>query len=321
MHFYNRKLFFCIIFFIRDTFIYKQSLNAKAMKTIIAIVFSAVIASVACSASTANNTISLKTACDNKLVKLYIHGRSSHYGECMEMDITNLTNYPLNIKLETGKKLNCKNDTTYQNMMVTRELMIALNGKENKTYESFAMCTQKSHSSPDNDTYYKIGNMAEGYLLQLAQIIEKHNYQDNAAQKAVWIVIEKGDSNNLFLGTSDPEENIALKRFIALAKADKPIWDELLFCKQGKVLFYTKAEYCISGEIRWNMPKTGYASLAVFDEAGNYITDVFIKKEYEEGNRHCNFKVTSCLIKPDKKYIVKLKIEERTIEELACVGK
>jgi len=290
----------------------------KAIKLFLIIPLIAALSGTAAKA----NAVSLKIACDNKLVKLNIHGTSQSHGECMQIEVTNLTNKALNLTLETGRKFICTSDTTSQNMMVTQELLISLNGKEKKTYTAYAFCIQKAHSTPDYDSYYKIGPMAEGYLLQLARLIEKYHYQDYAAQQALWRVIDKGDSAKLYLGTANIEEANALKRFVTLAKANRPIFTEFLFPgEDDKQNFLTRTGYNISGEIRWEMENEGYASLAVYDEKGNHITDIFLKKEYEEGTQLCSFKVVSCLIEPDKKYIVRLKIEEQTIGELACVGK
>jgi len=275
----------------------------------------------ACSLTYAINTISLKTACDKKLIKLKINGTSSNYGDCMDMNITNLTNSPISVKLETGRKLICVNDTTRQNMMITKELIVNLKSKENKTYKSFAMCIQKTRSTPNKEASFKIGNLSDGYLLLIAKFIEKYNYQDNIAQKAVWAVIEKSDSNNLYSYTSNTQETEAFKRFVTFAKAGKPIWFDALFSNQEYNSINTKPEYYISGVISWEMPETGVATMKVYDETGNYITDVFVNKEYKEGIRYCDFKVVNCLIKPNQKYFVKLIIKEKTLKELACLSK
>jgi len=270
--------------------------------------------------------ISVKSAYEKKLIKLEIKGAakkegetfiSGHYGKCLEINITNLTNSPLNLTLETGRKLICDNDST-QDMLVTQSLIFVLNGKSSDNQKIYAMCIAKNKISPSGKSKFKIGNMAENYLLQLALLIEKYAYQDCAGQNAIWALIAKHDSSDIWC-TDNYIERTALRRFVTYANAGNFIHESMLFNK-AVVPIIEQSECYITGEIRWEMQTKGFVTLSVYDEKENFISDIFVQKEYNGGNRYCNFKVVSCLIKPYEKYIVRLKIKNETVKELACVA-
>jgi hypothetical protein len=280
-------------------------------------------------AALADDPITVKTAVELKMIKLSAHGASpdsaapysysGHVGKCIELVYTNLTNKNLTLMLETGRKFECDSDRT-QDLMISHSHIFVLNAKQKATHTTYAFCVSPSKGSPGPKSTFKIKEMADGYLLQLVQLIERKNYQNSGGQSAIWAIINKSDSN-IVSGGSDPVQRKAMKRFVAYAKRGLTITDAMLFEDEENIPVINKTEYYITGEIKWEMAKKGIASLCVYDEQGNYLTDIFVQKEYNEGNQSCNFKVTTCLIEPDKKYLVRVKVKDQTLEELACTGK
>jgi hypothetical protein len=267
----------------------------------------------------AGNTILLKDAQTNKQVELVIHGVNNetgffpsgkHYGECLEFEVKNLTNSPLEIQVETGRKLICENDSI-QNMMMTRALVIALSPNGNVTYKAYAMCIEEHDRSPNSKSTFHLGDMAEGHLLELAKALDEHNYQSAGGQSAVWTVVERKDTSSIWALNTD--EKRFLRKYVSSLRGEIPPENET----STVILIYKETpEYSISGSIQWDMKKKGPADLIVYDEQGNYITVIFNERKFESGKQESNFKVISCLLKPDKKYLVRLKVNDLTQEEL-----
>jgi len=294
------------------------------MKTIKSILVYFLFFALPFSALYASEPILLKDACDKKMISLKIHGtkidanlpyNKRYYGECISIEVKNLTGNLLNLKLETGRKLICDYDSI-QNMMITKQLLFALNGKGTATYNAYAMCIEKNDHAPDNRSTFKIGGIADNYLIQLAQFIEKNNYQDIAGQNAVWVLTNKSDTSSIY--SSDNAEKYNLKKFVSqfnITKADNKI---VPVVEPKNTIFIERDEYNISGIIKWTMKTAGYASLFVYDEQGNPVTMIFDKRKFSEGEHFYDFKVVSCLMKKGEKYLVRVKIKDITEEELVC---
>ena len=276
--------------------------------------------------SLASDPVSLKDAFDKKFISITISGTEfdlgtplskRYYGECISMKVVNLTNNILNLKIENGRKLICDYDSI-QNMIITKQLSFALNGKETATYKTFAMCIEKENDAPDSRSTFQLGEMANGYLLQLTQLLEKNNYQDHAGQSAVWAITDHVDTIAIY--SSDNSEKSILRKFIGkfqVATAEKkivPVYDP------SRTTYIEKNEYNISGKIDWTMKSGGFASLIVYDEQGNLVSTIFDKRKFDEGDQSYDFKVVSCLIKNGKKYLVRLKIKDVTQEEIICTA-
>jgi hypothetical protein len=302
-----------------------QQKNIKAMKTIQGIIF-VLLSSLLSSASFATDPVSLKDACENKLIKVDIHGTAfdlgtpaskHYYGECISIRVENLTSNILNLKLENGRKLISDYDSI-QNMVVTHQLVFTLNGKETATYKVYGMCIEKKDYAPDGKSSFKFGDIADGYLLQLSQLLEKNNYQDHAGQSAIWAITDHIDTTAIY--SSDNLEKNVLRKFIGTyqkATAEKkiiPVYDP------EKTTYIERKEYNISGKLDWTMSSNTYASLLVYDEQGNLVSTIFEKRKFDEGDQSYDFKVVSCLIQKGKKYLVRLKIKDITQEELICIA-
>lgn len=267
----------------------------------------------------AGNTILLKDAESTKQVELIIRGISkdvgklatgTHFGKCIEFEVKNLTNSFLEIKVELGRKLICDYDSI-QNMMLTRDLIFVLNARECAKYRTYAMCIEQHDYSPNDKSTFHLGEMAETYLLELAKTLDKYNYQNSCGQSAVWTIINNSDTSSIY--SSNPEERKFLRKYVSSLRGDniKKI-DNI----PEQTIFIESKEYNISGSIEWNMKKKGPTSLIVYDEQGNYITSIFIDRKFDIGEHTYNFQLVSCLLDPDTKYLVRLKVNDLTQKEL-----
>lgn len=125
-----------------------------------------------------NPTYTLKEALKKKLVKVEIQGAdtiapgaSSHYGKCLQIQLTNLTAQKFNVQLETGQQL-LPDDSAIQTMIVTEQLLFVMGGNKKQKKYINAMCMQKNDGGPGKDVSFAMGMMSNGHLLGIAQLLE-----------------------------------------------------------------------------------------------------------------------------------------------------
>jgi len=138
-----------------------------------------------------NNTYDLKTAIDKKLVTCKFNGNleSPHYYQPLVIDITNLTNKEITIRILNGQKF-ITDTTDTQDVIITQEELIALSPKKKVVKPLFSMCIQEYKSASYEGTTFKLGEIASGNLKKLTQEIEKTKSFNTIGQYSVWAITD-----------------------------------------------------------------------------------------------------------------------------------
>ena len=251
--------------------------------------------------------IKLFQAIKNKMVKAKISGNGNgHYGKCVDVSLENLTSQTLNIDLETGQKFICAGDTA-QDLMVTQAAAMALGPYKKESKPLYAMCIRKHRNSPKLNTSFNIGGMAEGNLLELAIIIEKHSIQDMGGQAAVWVLTDSASIDNV-TGTS--KENILLlTTFLKNAiyeATHKP--DPTMF------------EYYIQGALVFELQEESTGSVIAYDKTGKQISVLCENVPFKEGVNRYDFRLVNPAVKKDNQYFVRLIINGKIIKETSLIA-
>lgn len=142
---------------------------------------------------TAQNTnpVDLKTALEKEQIEVKVIGNedSPHYYQPIILELTNLTSKPLNIALKAGQIFNAA-DPDIQDIIVTQDEMIALQGGQNLNKAVFGMCIEEFNGAPSSTDIYTLGDTAEGDLKILAERINNEKAFGIAAQQALWAVTD-----------------------------------------------------------------------------------------------------------------------------------
>ena len=232
------------------------------------------------STGTYGDTITLNQALESKMISLSITGADknentssntpSYTGSCIQMKIKNLTNKKINVYLEAGRFMQ-PDDSTVQRMIVTKEQMIALEKNATKRPKIFAMCSKMMNRAPDTSTAFSLGKKAEGKLLELAQLISKKNFQDNAAQSAIWAMTDNNDFSDIY--ADNKEEMKILRNFVREAKGikdDPAVQSNAVFDlkkeAEGTYLKYTKGN--INGSFEFELKQDLQLSMNLYNENG-----------------------------------------------------
>lgn len=159
-------------------------------------------------------TYTLAEALKKKLLTVEIQGAGGHYGKSIQLKLTNTGTVGYRLKLPAGQQFE-PDDSTIQNMMVTEEMMFVLNPKKTQTELVNAMCVQKHDGGPGKTTNFSMGNMSNGHLLGIAQLLDKHKYFGDVAQNAVWCISDGEDISTIY--SEDTVMAHVLQKFVSEA--------------------------------------------------------------------------------------------------------
>lgn len=260
----------------------------------------------------------LSEAIAKKMIKVtikggnYETGSSSYYGKCISMTIKNLTQGALNLTLENGRKLKCTYDSV-QDMLVTKSEVFALGGLSEHEYKVYAMCSQKHDRCPSTTSVFNLSEVANGYLLQLTQLIEKLNAHDRTGQSAVWVLTDGDDPNNVT--GSDTMVVRSLKGLLAKARATVKRDEKFIYDYSFPQV--TNGAFKIEGDFVWQMQYAGKVSLWIYDNSGNKLSSIFLNKYYDRGTQTFHYSVQDPEFRPGEMYWIRLMADRTKLKEVA----
>lgn len=242
------------------------------------------------------DTISVRQAIDENMVKivltkvdpalLAVHDISSYTGDCIKMHIENLTDKSIKVFLEAGRFI-YPDDTAEQRMIVTKNQMIAMYKKQKKDVTVYAMCSEIHDAAPDSSTVFEMGAKAEGDLLKLAQLISKNNWQDMAAQSAIWAITDGNDYADIYSETNKTEMT-ALRDFVKKSKGitspELPQGSDNFMLNtesDNTFLKYGKGE--VSGSFEFTIKQDLSLSMCLYNDKGDVVKKGFSDMVFKYG--------------------------------------
>jgi hypothetical protein len=251
------------------------------MKLKIYVILMAILASASAQTSWASTSINIQEALSMNLVSVEIKGttvkerkpgESGHYGECIQLTVTNKTNRQLNLTIPAGQLLN-STDTGVQIMIVTKDHSIPLANKQQLSTKVYAMCSQKKKKAPTEFSSFTVGNMAQKELKSMATFIGSKHYQTNAGQQAMWALTD-GISIAHFKDSEVKEKKELFQTYERILKEKKEIVSH-------KIHFQT------------NFKDEGIISIKIFDQYSNLKQILLPNSDVEKGLMNYTFWVNS----------------------------
>jgi hypothetical protein len=168
------------------------------------------------SALRAQQHTKLSDAIQKGLIRLNIVA-SGHGGRCASVEAQNTGTQVLDLDIDCGQKI-VNSDSSQQNLMVTQKESIHLLPNAKATRKVYAMCINAGKGSPSNKPF-RLGQLAQGALMRLAQLIEQKGWQNSNAQSAVWSITDNRSINSIGSDVSDDYEMVnTLRGFVAKEK-------------------------------------------------------------------------------------------------------
>jgi hypothetical protein len=267
----------------------------------------------------ADNSYTLAEALQKKMATVTIVGNNdavhSFYGQCIMMRIKNTSNQNLSLKLEPGRRLNCDYDSV-QDMMVTQAEIFALLPSQSKEFFVYAMCCEKSNRSPGKSSSYSLGAMANSSLAGLAKLIDDLDAQDMSGQHAVWVLTDNADPEGIV--SDNAAITKALKEFVITAlKSQSGVVREPGFIYDYSYPENNGKAFTIEGDFSWEMPYGSFVSLYLYDNNGNRMQVVFQDVAFTSGLKTYHYKITSDALQSGNLYWIRMKMNNKTLKELA----
>lgn len=245
-------------------------------------------------------TISFGEALVNKKITYTARGNSNstHYLEPIILEITNNSNEIFNINIENGDEF-FPTDTNIQNIVITEPNLIVLQPKEKQSVKLKGMCTERYNSGGNKETIYTFSPNKNEQLTKLANFISTKKYQTSAAQYAVWSLMNNYDLNSIYAADSIEENN--LKKFMASLTGKT----YAIKTKDYKYNYYAPPREKVGGNFEFNFSKSKDVQVAMFNENGILVRELYNEKKVPAGNHKINFEYDSSVY-TDAVYYFKL---------------
>lgn len=236
--------------------------------------------------NTIGTSISIEEAINQQLITYKSVNKGSHSGNCMDMEITNISKNKLVIKLESGRNLTSL-DTNKQDILVVKEALFVLNPAETIKKEVFGFCSQSHKSAPSSGEIYAIGNLQNDTIIQLTTFLSKNNYPLSAMQNAIWSLTNNRPVASIFHENRDSIES--LQAFVAQFHEKVIPWYSIQYMEADSGMVSNKAS-TIYGEFDARLDENTIVKIVIYDKY--QISQV--RKEIitsQKGNKHA-FSIT-----------------------------
>ncbi len=248
-------------------------------------------------------TLDLKAASDAGKIEFTVTGNSesTHYMMPIQIEIVNTTDQDISIRVPNGQIFHTTSEDV-QDVIITREEMIALTPKQKQTVPLYAMCIQQNNSGANDFETYTLGEMATGNLAELTKEIEKRKNFNTLGQYAVWTITD-GDHLNSISGF-DKDEAIHLKTFVAnLMGVPVPEYDpnDYLTNYEDTGLI----QRAVKSRFKFRFSEESAVTIAMFDEDNIVVRELYNNPNEPAGEHYLEFEY-DVEVYTDKAYYVRL---------------
>jgi hypothetical protein len=256
--------------------------------------------------------IDLGDAIKKGYLTLSASGTGGHSGECLKLKLENKGKKKLEVRIPVGQVFEA-GDSTLQNLMVAKEETFLVESGKSRIAKLFGFCVEAGDGSPDDGSQFRLGKMASGNLLKLAQHLSTNNlHQHPSAQFAVWAVTDE----ERLEGIGDP----GLAKFVAdLLGKPVPPYNIEYRQPQDRLLPGQPANLrdavSMNGLFYYDLPKDQKVSFGLYDGEGKLIHALFSNRMQKRGSHRFKFMFEIRNL-PKGKYFARLVSEGQMVKEL-----
>lgn len=155
------------------------------------------------------STVLIQDAVDRKMIEYRISGSwnssnqmqfldadGQYFGKCMTIKIRSKVDSTNWINITNGLMLMCE-DTTTQDMVITKTVFVKLAPRESTTVQLYAMCSEIHDAMPNSETFYSIGEMSDSNLVAITKSIDQMFMHNVVGQGAVWAYTDSATEPSL----------------------------------------------------------------------------------------------------------------------------
>jgi hypothetical protein len=198
----------------------------------------------------------------------------AYYSQCIVFEIKNLKSTSIELHEDEGRFL-MPDDSDLQRMIITSAITLALSPYQKTSVPVFAMCTEAHDAAPQSNTVFSYGKVAEGDLLALVKMLAKKNYQNDAAQDAVWCITD--DFSPYAISSNDTALRNELCRFVCGLKK--------IPYESGKeeIIIQRPHSAHVAGDFHYTIASTHTIDLRIYNQEGQLVKDLVHGEKQHEG--------------------------------------
>ena len=119
-----------------------------------------------------------------------------HYGKCMVITLKSNIDSLILLRIDCGTEL-IPFDSTFQKMIVTKNVKLPLYPGQTYSTKFYAMCGQILYDMPYIESKYTVGELADSNTVKLAEYFDRNFIQNMIGQHALWAYTDQADLNDL----------------------------------------------------------------------------------------------------------------------------
>lgn len=251
------------------------------------IVLAIIAISILSSSKPGLTTYDLKTAIDKNLVACKFEGNieSTHYYQPLKINITNLTYKSISIRIQNGQKFYSDSSDT-QDVIITQEELIALTPNQKETKPLFAMCIQEYKSASNENTTYKLGDLATGNLSKITKEIEKNKSFNTIGQYSVWATTDDFTLDEID-GFNEEEASHYQKYVAELLNVDAPSIQPEKYKNYYETT--TTISRSVEGSFKYKIHNQSNVTIGLFNEQDIIVRELYNNPSKNAGLHHFKY--------------------------------
>lgn len=195
-----------------------------------------------------------------------------HAAECLVVEVTNLTNGPINTTVPPGWLMR-NSDPDAQDLMIVDRHPLSVPAGETRAVRCRAYCVESSDRSPQAGVGLISMGLARPTWVDLAEYLVKNNADEDDAQAAVWAVAN--DHDIAAIGADDVKANHALRKFVADLTGRKVPWYAKTYAPPtGEGRVFSDAPTSVHGELEFTLSTNGVVTVLVHNAQGRLMRTI-----------------------------------------------
>ncbi len=232
---------------------------------------------------TTANSISQLIA-DKKIeYKITVNEKSTHYIAPFVCELKNNSTSVLEINIPAGLQL-IAGDSSFQNFVITRNLLAKVDKGESKKIPLSAMCIEQNDVAPYGSAIYQFGDISERPLSMLSQFIGEHHLHNPTAQFTIWELVENENlSDGLIAFEMNDSNTITMIRKNSNGVVGKFNFGERALTQGIPIRNY-------KGSVNMGIPFPMDVHIAMFNENGVLVKELYNNANTPSGKLYVPYK-------------------------------
>lgn len=223
-------------------------------------------------------------------VQFYNNTKSSHYGQPIQLQVTNLKNYPVKIKVEKGSLIE-PDLPQYQTIIISNDVQMPLAALQEKSSQLlYGFCVESHDAAPGSKKIsYQLGKKAEPKMCSMVDFISKEDLQGTyEGQNALWVLVNNQALENVI--GFDTVSTSKLHKFMSkLTGKPMPPPPSKNDYKRNYYASDYRPKIQIRGNVELQGPRSCKVRIGLFDTANICVRELYVNNALPKGHQKLSY--------------------------------